>query len=118
VNRRDFFKVLSAAGLAVAIPAVALGSTGTVTPTPNPLLSGQIGRYEGFKVIRMTPLLMDFDHRIGLAVQMTRGEDRWRHAVSLPTAAWKEFTAEQREEVWQLVEHKTYEFAVQKRRLT
>jgi hypothetical protein len=103
MNRRNFLKVLGAAGLAVAVPVALVPSKG------NPLLPGRVDSYEDFIVKRIGPVMHDYETQTGIGVAFYRGEERWRHAIRLPTAAWKEFTAEQQEETWKRVERRTYE---------
>lgn len=105
MNRRDFFKVLGAAGLVAAVPTAALAVIPESSFTPT--LSGY--------TFRRHTQLSDYETKIGLAAALKMGDDHYRHAIVLSKSAWDEFTPEQREETWRFVEQHTYNFAMKRR---
>lgn len=87
MDRRSFLKVLSAAGLVAVAP---------------PVLE-QIAKQAQAWDVRRETRLFDYDTSIGLCVSVTRGDNRYRHAVKLSSAKWEQMTPAEQDEMWTLV---------------
>jgi hypothetical protein len=95
VNRRNFFQLLVAAGVATSLPAAELLAA---APAPPPLPAGS-----PTLSLTRTSTVFDFGYLLGFCVTGRYGDKVVRRAFKVPKDTWENMRPRWRDEMWTIV---------------